>query len=131
MISASLVHVETCQLCGSSDGDEMFQEPPFRIIRCRECSLVFVTPNFHKVHHHHVQPLTDTNYGNIFSIWDRLFGTAVDVDDLSTLRYGIDTHPEPREHGRLGNLLLVPFEPYRAPAGSKFPDQAPRSEEPR
>ncbi|HYE54402.1 MAG TPA: sterol desaturase family protein, partial [Chitinophagaceae bacterium] len=40
-------------------------------------SWVIVSPNMHKVHHHYEQPLTDTNYGNIFSIWDRLFGTFV------------------------------------------------------
>ena len=39
-------------------------------------SLIIVTPNFHKVHHHYVQPYTDTNYGNIFSFWDHIFGTA-------------------------------------------------------
>ena len=46
-------------------------------------SYVFVTPNMHKVHHHHQKPLTDTNYGNVFSIWDRLFGTFVEVDPAS------------------------------------------------
>ncbi|HRG29338.1 MAG TPA: sterol desaturase family protein, partial [Chitinophagales bacterium] len=38
-------------------------------------SWVIVSPNMHKVHHHYVQPYTDSNYGNIFSIWDRIFGT--------------------------------------------------------
>jgi sterol desaturase/sphingolipid hydroxylase (fatty acid hydroxylase superfamily) len=26
-------------------------------------------------HHHYKLPYTDSNYGNIFSVWDRLFGT--------------------------------------------------------
>jgi sterol desaturase/sphingolipid hydroxylase (fatty acid hydroxylase superfamily) len=38
-------------------------------------SLAIVTPNMHHVHHHYVLPQTDTNYGNIFSIWDRIFRT--------------------------------------------------------
>lgn len=39
-----LVDVETCQLCGCSRAAEMFSEPPFRVLRCPECSLVYVTP---------------------------------------------------------------------------------------
>ncbi len=74
----------------------------------------------HKVHHHYVQPLTDTNYGNIFSIWDRLFRTFVQVEQTASLKYGIDTHMAPEESDRLKNLLAIPFQKYRAPTGSKF-----------
>src|SRR4030095_4834125 len=38
-------------------------------------SYFLVSPNMHKVHHHWKQPYTDSNYGAVFSIWDRLFGT--------------------------------------------------------
>jgi len=79
----------------------------------RALARIFVTPYFHKVHHHDRRPMTDANYGNIFSVWDRLFRTAIDVADPTTLRYGIDTHSEPQEHGRLGNLLLIPFQRWR------------------
>ena len=34
-----------------------------------------VSPDMHKIHHHYRLPYTDTNFGNIFSIWDRLLGT--------------------------------------------------------
>ncbi len=78
-------------------------------------SYIFVTPNMHKVHHHFTQPLTDTNYGNIFSIWDRLFGTFASVNDTKELRYGIDTHLKSEENARLKNLLGIPFQPYRKP----------------
>lgn len=81
---------------------------------------VIVSPDMHKVHHHHVQPLTDTNYGNIFSIWDRLFGTYAFIKDPRSLHYGIDTHPAEAEHNRMGSLLKIPFQPYRPPAGAKF-----------
>ncbi|MEO1022340.1 MAG: sterol desaturase family protein [Bacteroidota bacterium] len=83
-------------------------------------SWVFVTPYMHKVHHHYTQPLTDTNYGNIFAIWDRLFGTYARVDDMSTLVYGIDTHMDPKEHDDAVNLLKIPFQKYRPPVGAKF-----------
>lgn len=85
----------------------------------RALSWIFVTPNMHKVHHHYVQPMTDTNYGNIFSIWDRLFGTFAEVDTKS-LVYGIDTHMNPEESERLDNLMAIPFQRYRPPEGAKF-----------
>ena len=56
-----------------------------RIVR-----LVFVTPNMHKVHHSRWQPETDSNYSNIFSIWDRVFGTYTRDVDFAVLRYGLD-----------------------------------------
>lgn len=37
--------------------------------------LVFTTPNIHKIHHEQDQYYTDSNYSDIFIIWDRLFGT--------------------------------------------------------
>ena len=86
----------------------------------RALSWVFITPLMHKVHHHYKQPLTDTNYGNIFSIWDRLFGTFAQVEDTSKLTYGIDTHMQSSENGKLKSLLKIPFEPYRPPTDSKF-----------
>ncbi len=82
-------------------------------------SFLFVTPNMHKVHHHFEQPLTDTNYGNIFSIWDRMFGTYAYVEDTATLKYGIDTHMKSEENTRLGNLLAIPFQKYRQPKGKE------------
>jgi sterol desaturase/sphingolipid hydroxylase (fatty acid hydroxylase superfamily) len=57
----------------------------------RFLSLVLVTPNMHHVHHHYVLPQTDTNYGNIFSIWDRVFGTFSYMKQ-EDIKYGIDTH---------------------------------------
>lgn len=59
-------------------------------------SWVFVTPHVHKFHHHFERPWTDTNFGNIFSIWDRIFGTFV-FDDVKKVKYGLDVlekHPD-------------------------------------
>lgn len=82
-------------------------------------SLVLVSPNMHKVHHHYMQPYTDSNYANIFSIWDRIFGTFKTLD-RKKLVYGIDTHMQPHEHSDIKNLMSIPFQEYRAPSGSKF-----------
>ncbi|XOV92967.1 MAG: sterol desaturase family protein [Bacteroidota bacterium] len=85
-------------------------------------SYIFVTPHMHKVHHHYSQPYTDTNYGNIFSIWDRVFRTFAHVKDTASLKYGIDTHMKPEENDRLGSLLAIPFQKYRPPMG-KFSEK--------
>jgi len=41
----------------------------------RPLRWLFVTPNMHCLHHSSYQPETDSNYGQVFSIWDRMFGT--------------------------------------------------------
>jgi sterol desaturase/sphingolipid hydroxylase (fatty acid hydroxylase superfamily) len=91
----------------------------------RALSWVIVTPDMHHVHHHYVQPYTDSNYGNIFSIWDRLFGTF-SVLERHQLVYGIDTYPDPSENGQIGPLLKIPFLEYRDPPGSKFSGSSER-----
>ena len=87
------------------------------IILDRYLSYIFVTPHFHKIHHHYMQPLTDTNYGNIFSFWDHIFGTASGNYEVEDLVYGIDTHFKKEEHSNIKNLLMIPFQPYRKPIG--------------
>jgi sterol desaturase/sphingolipid hydroxylase (fatty acid hydroxylase superfamily) len=72
-------------------------------------SFIVVSPHMHKVHHHYQMPYTDSNYGNIFSIWDRLFGTYQYLPN-DTIVYGIDTHQKPEEHNSLSNLLKIPFQ---------------------
>ena len=56
----------------------------------RALRLIFVTPNMHKVHHSRAQQQTDTNYSNIFSVWDRVFGTYTSSVDFRVLQYGLD-----------------------------------------
>ncbi|MES1221898.1 MAG: sterol desaturase family protein [Bacteroidota bacterium] len=83
-------------------------------------SWVIVSPDMHKVHHHCTQPLTDTNYGNIFSLWDRFFRTYAYVKDTKKLQYGIDTYMKEEENNRVKKLLQIPFDAYRPPIGAKF-----------
>jgi sterol desaturase/sphingolipid hydroxylase (fatty acid hydroxylase superfamily) len=72
-------------------------------------SFFLVSPDMHKVHHHYLLPFTDSNYGNIFSVWDRLFGTFSYLDRKEIV-YGIDTHHNEKEHNDLKNLLMIPFQ---------------------
>ena len=67
-------------------------------------SYVLVSPDMHKVHHHNVLPYTDSNYGNIFSIWDRLFGTFMELD-REKIVYGVDTFPDEITNSNIKNLL--------------------------
>lgn len=82
-------------------------------------SWVIVSPNMHKIHHHYVLPYTDTNYGNIFSIWDRLFGTFSKMDKEAIV-FGVDTYPDAAKNGHVVELLKIPFKKYKAPVGAKF-----------
>ena len=74
----------------------------------RPISWIFVSPNMHKVHHHYIRPYTDTNYSNIFSIWDRLFGTFA-YDDPRNLRYGLDVLDDTTDE-KLGYQFKIPFD---------------------
>ena len=77
-------------------------------------SYFLVSPDMHKIHHHYMLPYTDSNYGNIFSVWDRLLGTYMYLD-REQLVYGVDVFPDEIENGRVGSLLKQPFQKYKKP----------------
>ena len=72
-------------------------------------SYILVSPNMHKVHHHWKQPYTDSNYGGVFSIWDRLFGTYKTLDP-GEIRYGLDRYYPNEKDEDLVALLKKPFQ---------------------
>ena len=71
--------------------------------------LVFITPNLHHVHHHYQLPYTDCNYGDVLSIWDRMFGTYTELGREETF-FGIDTHLDENINGSFVNVIKVPFQ---------------------
>lgn len=75
-------------------------------------SYFIVSPDMHKVHHHYVLPYTDTNYGNIFSIWDRIFGTFSKLTNNEII-YGVDTHLETEYHSNITTMLKIPFKNFK------------------
>ena len=79
-------------------------------------SWFIVSPDMHKVHHHYRLPYTDSNYGNIFSVWDRLFRTFTSLKSTDQLVYGLDTYSDKTEHSRLQKLIVLPFKGYRNPS---------------
>jgi sterol desaturase/sphingolipid hydroxylase (fatty acid hydroxylase superfamily) len=77
-------------------------------------SLIFITPNMHHVHHHFSQPYTNKNYGDILSVWDRLFGTFAKLSAKETV-FGVDTFNEVGLKTKFNRLLAIPFGKYRKP----------------
>jgi sterol desaturase/sphingolipid hydroxylase (fatty acid hydroxylase superfamily) len=71
-------------------------------------SWLLVSPNMHKVHHHYMRPQTDSNYGNIFSVWDRLFGTF-NYTPVDQLKYGLDVLDNSKDQN-LSFQLKIPFD---------------------
>ena len=51
---------------------------------------VFVTPSVHGVHHASDEKYLDKNYGDMFTFWDRIFGTFQEEEEKP--KYGL-THP--------------------------------------
>ncbi len=74
--------------------------------------LIFITPNLHQVHHHYKQPYTDCNYGDVFSIWDRLFGTLKKLP-ANDLVFGVDTYMGKEDVENFKSLVSIPFGKYR------------------
>jgi len=77
-------------------------------------SYVLVSPDMHKTHHHYRLPYTDSNYGNIFSLWDRLFGTYLPFD-REKLVYGVDVFFDEEANGKIRTLLKQPLQTYSKP----------------
>ncbi len=53
----------------------LFHHANIRVKNEETISQVFITPSLHRTHHSTLRKEHDSNYGIVFSIWDRLFGT--------------------------------------------------------
>lgn len=85
----------------------------------RLVSLVWVTPNMHKVHHSRHQVETDSNFGNILSIYDRIFRTFTPTDRAWAVVYGLDD-VDPVQATSFRELLALPFRAVsRRPASNQ------------
>lgn len=69
--------------------------------------LIFTTPNMHKVHHEQDQYYTDSNYSDIFIIWDRIFGTFK-YKPPSEIKFGLKEFEEDRKQ-TFWYLIRSPF----------------------
>ena len=67
----------------------------------------FVTPSFHALHHSSYQPQTDSNFGGVLTIWDRVLGTATPIDQ-PVERFGLGDEWDSRADDLIHQLAL-PF----------------------
>ncbi|MEE8432056.1 MAG: sterol desaturase family protein [Candidatus Desulfatibia sp.] len=70
--------------------------------------ILFVPPSMHRIHHSVVIKQRDSNYGTIFSIWDRILGTLITDVDQDRIRIGVGGHYEPAKLN-FHHLLVMPF----------------------
>ena len=69
------------------------------------------TPDFHRVHHSVLRAETDSNYGNVLSVWDYLFKTYTPQprSGHESMQIGLPAWREPDRQSLL-RLLLQPFD---------------------
>lgn len=75
---------------------------------------LFVSPRSHLVHHSIEPEHADRNFGVVFSVWDRMFGTHVDVEGrLPATGVNDDAHhaaeEEPHPLRSFARLMTAPF----------------------
>ncbi len=68
---------------------------------------IFSTPGWHKIHHSNEQKFTDSHYGDIFTFWDRIFGTWHKVKP-NEIKYGLKEFDDAKKQ-KVGFLLRSPF----------------------
>ncbi len=74
----------------------------------RRLRILVVPPSMHRVHHSDITAETNSNYGTIFSFWDRLLGSFRLRDDLARIRFGIGCFQSPQWQTPL-QLLVLPI----------------------
>lgn len=76
----------------------------------RPLRLFIVTPDVHRVHHSSYQPETDSNYGAVLTIWDRVLGTyrRKPASELAVQETGLSDAQDSRSRNLLW-LLILPF----------------------
>jgi sterol desaturase/sphingolipid hydroxylase (fatty acid hydroxylase superfamily) len=74
-----------------------------RIARC-----VFVTPAVHRLHHSTFQEEADSNFGDLFLFWDRIFGTyrRASSNERGPARFGLENIGKERAGDFIEQLKL-------------------------
>ena len=74
----------------------------------RLLSKVIVTPRMHGIHHSEVRRENNSNFGTVFTFWDRLHRTLGLNIPQSEIIVGIPAYSLPNDN-RIGPALLMPF----------------------
>jgi sterol desaturase/sphingolipid hydroxylase (fatty acid hydroxylase superfamily) len=68
---------------------------------------LFVPPSMHRIHHSVVIKERNTNYGTVFSVWDRALGTLLKKVDQDRIKIGVGAYRHQQKLDFL-NLLIMP-----------------------
>jgi sterol desaturase/sphingolipid hydroxylase (fatty acid hydroxylase superfamily) len=82
-------------------------------------SRILVTPRFHSFHHSADPRHYDKNFGGIFSVWDYMFGTALDAAEQPS-EFGLSDVKMPT----LVSTLVVPFRLLRRSYSKSSPQSS-------
>ena len=72
----------------------------------RALRFVVVTPSHHWVHHHNIRRDTDSNYGGVFTVWDRIFSSWSPTDRTPEMSIGVEGEGD-------SGLLSLAMRPFR------------------
>ena len=108
ILGAPPVAVAAYRLLGSLNA--VVEHANIRVPRWLDRILVsvWVTPHMHKIHHSRERAETDSNYANLFSFFDRVFGTYTPSSRGTSVAYGIHGY-DTAEHHSLAAVLWLPF----------------------
>jgi sterol desaturase/sphingolipid hydroxylase (fatty acid hydroxylase superfamily) len=84
------------------------QHSHIQLIYPRIIRAVFVSPAYHQLHHSSADSHHNKNFGFIFSFWDRLFGTQIQVTKPINLEFGLD-RDEYADYSGVVNHYLTPL----------------------
>lgn len=71
--------------------------------------IFFASPHMHRIHHSEIKEEADSNYGTLFSFWDRIFGTFRLNPTPISLKQGIKGYRD-EYNQRIVKLMIAPFE---------------------
>lgn len=76
----------------------------------RKLRTVIVTSDLHRTHHSSKPSETNTNFGDVFSFWDRMFGTYLfkEWDEQEKMQLGLEYFRSDKDQS-LWRVLLQPF----------------------
>lgn len=78
----------------------------------RPLRWLLVTPAMHRVHHIPSKAETNSNFGQYFSFWDRIFGTYRAPDPATPPRFGL-ANLGGESFQSIGGMLLTPVRAWR------------------
>ncbi len=76
---------------------------------------IVATPTFHSFHHSVDPAHHNKNFSSMFSIWDHLFGTAVNGNEAKPSRFGLDGIPSTPLLSTLTTPFRLLYESYLVP----------------